>query len=148
MTFATRTAAVAGTALAASALVLSVPGSASAGGYGCSGGLVKTYAVKSKWNTLSHVRVYYNAKSGWNCAVNVKTRYYAQFKHKTSIRLNNELFYDEKPHKGSVDSDSGKFKLYAGPVRVKGRHLCITVVADTWYYDEHAHLYKGHILCG
>ncbi|ROO84527.1 hypothetical protein EDD29_2054 [Actinocorallia herbida] len=149
MKFGTSVTAIAGTVLAASALSLSIPGSASAGGYGCSGSLRKTYAVKSKWNTISHVKVYYNSSSGWNCAVNVKTKYYSQFKHKASIWLYNQTLAEDNVHEGvNTDSDSGKFKYYAGPVKVKGRNMCISFVADTWYYDEHAHLYKAGILCG
>jgi hypothetical protein len=133
----------------AAGLVMAVPGVAQAGGYGCSGSLVKTYAVKSKWHTISHVKIYYNANSGWNCAVNVKTKYFQQFKHETSIWLYNQTLTEDNVRNGvNTDSDNGKFWKLAGPVRVKGKNMCISFVADSYYYDEHAHLSKSGILCG
>lgn len=122
---------------------------AQASGYGCSGKLIDTYPVKSKWNTLSHIYLYYDSRTGYNCAVNVKTAYYSQFKHEVSIEMYNSTLTEDNYHPGvNVDDDSGKFKYYAGPVKVKGRGLCVSLVADTWYYDERAHAYIPGQHCG
>ncbi|MEV5576648.1 hypothetical protein AB0L06_42035 [Spirillospora sp. NPDC052269] len=129
------------------AVALSAP-AANAGGYGCSGNLVDTYSVKSKWNTLSHVYLYYNAKTGYNCAVNVKTKYYSQFKHKISIHMYNSTWAEDNNRPGvNTDYDGGKFLKWAGPVKVKGKGLCVSIVADTYYYDEHGHAYLPHKHC-
>lgn len=122
---------------------------AHAGGYGCSGSLIDTYAVKSPVNTLSHVYLYYNSSTGYNCAVNVKTAYYSQFKHEISLYMYNTTLTEDNIRWGvNVDQDNGKYWQYAGPVKVKGRGMCISFVAETYYYDEHAHLYKSAQHCG
>ncbi|CND99733.1 Uncharacterised protein [Mycobacterium tuberculosis] len=48
----------------------------------------------------------------------------------------------------NVDQDYGKYWQYAGPAKVKGRGMCISIIADTYYYDEHARLYKAGQHCG
>jgi len=137
--------------LAAGAITVVAPGSASAAEYGCAGTLLDTYAVKSAvGNTLSHIRLYYNAGTGYNCAVNVKTAYYSQFKHDISIFMHNEDFTEDDNNRPGYnnDSDGGKFQYYAGPIKVYAKGKCVSITAITYYYDEMAHKYTGPVHCG
>ncbi|NKZ02675.1 hypothetical protein [Actinomadura latina] len=144
-----RAAAVATSLAVAAGFTMAVSPAAHAGGYGCSGSLIDTYAVKSPVNTLSHVYLYYNSSTGYNCAVNVKTAYYSQFKHDISIEIYNTTLTEDNIRWGvNIDQDNGKYWQYAGPVKVKGRGMCISIVASTYYYDEFAHLYKSAQHCG
>src|SRR5687768_9098175 len=129
--------AVAVLAAAAAALVVA-PSTANAAEYGCTGSLIDTYKVKSNWNHLSTIRLYYNASTGYNCAVNVRVHPYNQFKHDTSITLMNEDWREDNHRPGyNIDEDGGKFQYYAGPVKVYGKGKCISVHGRTSYYDEH-----------
>ncbi|GLZ29578.1 hypothetical protein Lesp02_17680 [Lentzea sp. NBRC 105346] len=143
--------AVASAAVLVGTAVVSIvlPGHANAAEYGCSGALIDTWPVKSPWNTISHIRLYYNSSNGWNCAVNVKTAYYSQFKHDASISMYNEDFREDDNNRPGYnnDFDSGKFQYYAGPVKVYGKGKCVVINADTWYYDEHAHKNTGAVHC-
>ncbi|MFD4641565.1 hypothetical protein ACFWN2_29945 [Lentzea sp. NPDC058436] len=129
--------AIAVLSIAAAASVIA-PMNANAAEYGCSGSLIDTYKVKSNvGNHLSTIRLYYNASSGYNCAANVKTAYYSQFKHDASIQLLNSDWAEDNHRPGyNIDTDSGKFQYYAGPVKVYGKGKCMSVTAHTWYYDE------------
>lgn len=137
--------------LAAAALTIAAPGAANAAEYGCTGTLLDTYAVKSRvGNTLSHIRLYYNASTGYNCASNVKTAYYSQFKHDVSIYMHNQDFREDDNNRPGYnnDSDGGKFQYYAGPVKVYAKGKCVNIRAITYYYDEMAIRDTGMVHCG
>lgn len=144
-----RAAALVTAALAATGSAVALSPMAYAGGYGCSGSLIDTYPVKSPVNTLSHVYLYYDSSTGYNCAVNVKTAYYSQFTFETGIEMYNQTLAEDNVRPGvNVDDDYGDYKYYAGPVRVKGKGMCISLIADTYYYDEHARAYYPGQHCG
>lgn len=142
--------AVAAVAVAAGFMV-ATSGAAIAGGYGCSGNLVGTWPVKSPVpNTLSNIRLYYDASTGYNCAVNVKTAYYSQFKFQTAVTITRQDFNPDDNYRPGVtiDSDSGQYWSYAGPVKIPARGMCVMVDAVTYYYDEIAREYTGSVACG
>ncbi|NED50354.1 hypothetical protein G3I24_05465, partial [Micromonospora aurantiaca] len=69
--------------------------------------------------------------------------------HEISMYMYNSTLTEDNVRWGvNVDQDNGKYWQYAGPVKVKGRGMCISFVAETYYYDEHAHLYKSGQHCG
>jgi hypothetical protein len=142
--------AVAAVAVAAGSMA-ATPGTAIAGGYGCSGTLVNTWPVRSAVpNTLSNIRLYYDASTGYNCAVNVKTAYYSQFKDETSITIMREDWTEDDNNRPGVtiDSDGGEFSSYAGPVKIPAKGRCVMIDAITYYYDEVARKYTGAVACG
>jgi hypothetical protein len=135
----------------AAGFMAATPGMAIAGGYGCSGTLVDTWPVKSAVpNTLSNIRLYYDASTGYNCAVNVKTAYYTQFKHETDIVIVREDWTEDDNNRPGVtiDSDYGDYWSYAGPVKIPAKGMCVMINATTYYYDEVAQKYTGVVACG
>ncbi|MFF4616979.1 hypothetical protein [Nonomuraea jabiensis] len=113
---------------------------ANAGAYGCTGSLVRSWplplkdAVTGKTYYRSDIKLYYNARTGWNCAVLAKRPGLARYGVRTpmDIYMENDLMADDNAEnvKGKRDSDSGSFKYYAGPVRVYGKNLCVTIKAQ------------------
>lgn len=146
----TRIGAVMAAAVAASGMFVATQGTAQASAYGCYGNLVGTWPVKSKvGNTLSHIRLYYNPATGYNCAVNVKTAYYSQFKHDTFVEIMRSDWAEDNHRPGvTIDTDSGKYKYYAGPVKIPAKNKCVMVTARTYYYDEVGYKYTGSVACG
>ncbi|GAA3154067.1 hypothetical protein GCM10010466_51240 [Planomonospora alba] len=131
-----RAAVVAAAALVTSGIATAVPASASAsaGGYGCSGSLVGSWPVPSR-DTLTgkkyyvtDVKLYYNAKTGWNCAVYVKRKGSPRYGRPTPMLLTmyNQRWTEDRM-KNNYDSDSGDFKYYAGPVKVYGKNMCVSI---------------------
>lgn len=139
----TRLGAVAATVLAASGIVLAVPGTAQAGAYGCKGTFIRSIPVPTDWRVLSDIRLYYNSSSGYSCAVNVKRRAFRDIRTRVDIQMINGTWLEDNVRPGvNEDRDGGKFKWYAGPVRVKGRNLTVTIWASTDYRGEKAHTVK------
>ncbi|MER6944587.1 hypothetical protein ABT294_11255 [Nonomuraea sp. NPDC000554] len=108
---------------------------ASAVTYGCSGSPVGSWPVTMK-NAAggtyyrSDIKLYYNADTGWKCAVLVKRPGLPRYGERTPMSIYME---NARMSRGNVrnnqDNDAGRFKYYAGPVKVYGRHLCVTIVA-------------------
>ncbi|KAB2347753.1 hypothetical protein [Actinomadura rudentiformis] len=141
MSLRTRIGAVLASAVVASGLVVAVPGTANAGAYGCAGKFIKSWPVHSMWRTLGDVRLYYNPKTKTSCAVVVKRKAYRDKKTSMSVRLYNQTWAGDNSNKYNVDTDSGKFKHYAGPVKVrgkssKGKKYKVTIWADISYGGE------------
>ncbi|MFG1959827.1 hypothetical protein [Nonomuraea sp. NPDC049028] len=113
---------------------------ANAGAYGCTGSLVRSWplplkdAITRKTYYRSDVKLYYNARTGWNCAVLAKRPGLPRYGVRTpmSIYMENDLMGDDnvKNVKNKRDYDGGNFKVYAGPVKVYGRNLCVTIKAE------------------
>ncbi|MDX3103171.1 hypothetical protein ACIBO5_07700 [Nonomuraea angiospora] len=118
----------------ASQAVASAP--ASAGAYGCSGSQVGSWAVPLRDLVTggtyyrSDIKLFYDASTGWNCAVLAKRPGQARYGERTpmAIHLWNSRLTDDNV-KNNKDSDSGRFKYYAGPVRVYGKNLCMYINA-------------------
>jgi hypothetical protein len=109
---------------------------ASAGAYGCSGSLVGKWRVPLEDQLTgetyyrSDIRLYYNSRSGWNCAVLAKRPGQARYGERTPLYI--EMYnarWAEDNWKNNYDDDEGRFKYYAGPVRVYGRNLCVSIIA-------------------
>lgn len=139
----TRLGAVAATVLAASGIALAVPGTAMAGAYGCKGTFIRSIPVPTDWKVLSDVRLYYDSSSGYSCAVNVKRGAYRDIRSEVSIQMINGNYRDDNHRPGiTFDQQNGKFKWYAGPIRVKGRNTTVTIWASTDYRGEEADMVK------
>jgi hypothetical protein len=128
----------------ASGLVVGVPGTANAGAYGCSGKFIRSWPVTTSWVTLSDIRLYYNSSTGWSCAVNVKRKAYKSKKTSVWIHMMNSRANDtDKAGPSYVDSENGKFKWYAGPIRVKGKmggkKLKVSLVGETYWDGSRAY---------
>ncbi|MFC4058574.1 hypothetical protein ACFOWE_09730, partial [Planomonospora corallina] len=129
-----RAAVVAAAALVTSGIATAVPASASAGGYGCSGSFVGSWRVPSKDMLtgkkyyVTDVKLYYNAKTGWNCAVFVKRKGSPRYGRPTPMMISmyNQRWTEDRM-KNNYDADSGDFKHYAGPVKVYGRNMCVSI---------------------
>ncbi|MET7327522.1 hypothetical protein [Nonomuraea sp. NPDC005650] len=127
-----------------SVVALQVAGSppASAGAYGCTGSLVKSWpvplkdAITKKYYYLSDIKLYYDARTGWNCAVLAKRPGKSRYGERTpmSIKLWNDTWPSEVV-KNNVAADDGRFKYHAGPVRVYGKNHCVSVLAKHGDYS-------------
>jgi hypothetical protein len=123
-------------AVAAMSLSVVTPTAASAGAYGCSGKLVGSWKVPMKdlltggTYYRSDVKLYYNASTGWNCAALVKRPGKPRYGEKTPMLLEifNSRWAEDRP-KNNHDKNAGRFKYYAGPVKVYGKNLCLSIYA-------------------
>jgi hypothetical protein len=140
----TRLGTLAATVLAASGIILAVPGPAHAGGYGCTGKLIREFPVPTDWLVMSDVRLYYNSSTGYSCAVNVKRpRFRDKRTHMWIHMFNGNWREDNARRKVTFDDDQGKFKWYAGPIWVKGRNLTVHITATTDYDGDEAYVSKS-----
>ncbi|RBQ21376.1 hypothetical protein DP939_01260 [Spongiactinospora rosea] len=123
--------AAAGIALAAQ---VALPQAAQAGAYGCAGSLVGTWkvplkdALSGKTYYRSDIKLYYNASNGWNCAVLAKRPGLPRYGERTPLWI--EMYnsrWAEDNWKNNYDQEQGKFKYYAGPVKVYGKNLCLSI---------------------
>jgi hypothetical protein len=130
---------------------IAVPAAASADAYGCRGNLVGSWRVplKDQLNGRTYyrsdIKLYYNPASGWNCAVLVKRPGQARYGEKTplSIEMYNERFAEDAV-KNNYDEEQGRFRYHAGPVRVYGRNLCVSIHAKHGdHTDTHEPTYNG-----
>ncbi|GHF93989.1 hypothetical protein GCM10017667_25090 [Streptomyces filamentosus] len=110
--------------------LISAP-AASAGGYGCSGGLIATYPVKTSSGTIfGNIHVYYDSSTGRNCAVTVKT---TAGGYGTSSFVSVTLAVCKTSTPGAFCDSAGQptayegdhFNYYAGPVSVYAAGRCI-----------------------
>ena len=122
--------------VAVTALAAANATEASAGAYGCSGSLVGKWRVPLKDALTgetyyrSDIKLYYTSRSGWNCAVLAKRPGLARYGARTPLYI--EMYngrWAEDNWKNNFDKDQGRFKYYAGPVRVYGRNLCVSIIA-------------------
>lgn len=122
--------------IAAAILVVGAP-TASAGGYGCTGGQIATYPVKYGSTTYGNIYVYYDAATGNNCAVNVATTAGGYGKDKymeVQITRCSETSTSSTCHVVTQDYEGYyPFKYYAGPVTVNAAGRCINVSAEIVY---------------
>ena len=141
-------------------LHLALPAPAAAGAYGCSGSLVGTWkvplkdALNGKTYYRSDVKLYYDAGSGWNCAVLVKRPGQPRYGEATPLYL--EIYnsrWAEDNYKNNYDQDQGRFKYRAGPVKVYGKNLCLSIHARHGDHtgpgtDYNGRLDKTRVACG
>ncbi|MFI7703162.1 hypothetical protein [Nonomuraea sp. NPDC049480] len=117
-----------------SAVAIALPSAANAGAYGCRGNLVGSWRVPLKdlltgeTYYRSDIKLFYNPASGWNCAALVKRPGHARYGEKTPlfIEMYNER-YAEDAVKNNYDMEQGRFKYYAGPVKVYGKNMCVSI---------------------
>ncbi|MFI1724516.1 hypothetical protein [Streptomyces sp. NPDC020489] len=114
----------------AGAALVSAP-TASAAGYGCSGSLISTYAVKDNGGvTRGNVYLYYNSSNGTNCMVTVKN---SAGKYGTPSLTNATLDRCRLGTSGSncysekKVTDEGLYAQYAGPVSLSADGHCISI---------------------
>jgi hypothetical protein len=135
---------------------------ASAASYGCDGTLVRSWAVPmtdrldGKTYYRSDVKLYYDAGTGWNCAALVKRSGLPRYGDKTPMVL--EMYnsrWAEDNYKNNYDEDQGAFKYYAGPVKVYGKGLCVSIralhadeVANSTPPDYNGRLTLSGVACG
>ncbi|MTE19412.1 hypothetical protein F0L17_09785 [Streptomyces sp. TRM43335] len=109
---------------------------ASAGAYGCPGGQINSYPIKTDAGTLyGNIYLYYDSSTGKNCAVAVKT---AAGGYGTPNYVAVTLFRCKTSTPGAFcdwagqpnDSDYGTFSYYAGPVELYAAGKCIHVHAQ------------------
>ncbi|MGN9846174.1 hypothetical protein ACTMTI_49480 [Nonomuraea sp. H19] len=123
-------------AVAAMSLSVVAPTAADAAAYGCRGTLVGSWkvpmkdALSGKTYYRSDVKLYYNARTGWNCAALVKRPGEPRYGEKTpmSLEIFNSRWAEDRP-KNNHDEDHGRFKYYAGPVKVYGKNQCLSIHA-------------------
>ncbi|MEU4538480.1 hypothetical protein AB0G15_26900 [Streptosporangium sp. NPDC023825] len=78
--------------------------------------------LKSGRDTFGHVYLMYNRSTGYNCVVSIKTAFYRTATYTTATLT----VKGSKPK-----TDAGKFKYYAGPVKVKARGKCVSYWGST-----------------
>jgi hypothetical protein len=85
-------------------------------------------ALDGKTYYRSDIKLYYNARSGWNCAVLAKRPGHARYGERTPMWI--EMYnsrWAEDNWKHNHAQDQGRFKYYAGPVKVYGKNLCVSI---------------------
>jgi hypothetical protein len=125
--------AAAAIAITANVMVAS-PASAA---YGCTGSLVGSWALPlkdrldGKTYYRSDVKLYYDAGTGWNCAALVKRPGLPRYGDNTPlfIEMYNERWAEDN-YKNNYDQDQGNFKYYAGPIKVYGKNMCVSIHAS------------------
>ncbi|MFI7611907.1 spore-associated protein A [Nonomuraea terrae] len=123
---------VAATALAAGVLVANPAYTANAASAAytpegvCGAGYARvkdgTRALKSGRDTFGYVYLLYNRSNGYNCVVTIKTAFYRTATYTTATLT----VKGSKPK-----TDAGKFKYYAGPVKLKARGECVSYWGST-----------------
>ncbi|MFE3453485.1 hypothetical protein ACFXJ8_31625 [Nonomuraea sp. NPDC059194] len=107
--------------------VLAAPSTANAAGYTPEGICGNGFAVvnKAPVGSLGTVYLLYNRRNGLNCAVTIKSKLQG-LSTRTTVELrvarpagNGTASYEE------IDSDTGRFKYYAGPVKLQGKGMCV-----------------------
>jgi len=130
----TTTALLAGATALGLHLVAAPPAHAAA--YGCSGSLVGSWRIPMKDQLdggtyyISDIKLFYNPATGWNCAALAKRPGHQRYGKKTPLYI--EMYnarYAEDAVKNNYDSDRGSYKYYAGPVKVYGRNMCVSIRA-------------------
>ncbi|MFG2876508.1 hypothetical protein ACGFYU_16215 [Streptomyces sp. NPDC048337] len=149
---------VAGCFAAVAATGIAFAPAANAGGFGCSGALIDTYAVNLPISSQSPIHVstinlYYDASTGRNCASNVKTSggglgqsTYMQ------VSIDRCVAGSTPGYRCTIDDDDydgGYFKTYAGPVSVNASGRCISLFAETFTPNgEHGDVHRNATHCG
>ncbi|WP_371501513.1 protein kinase [Kitasatospora sp. NBC_00374] len=110
-----------------------------AAAYGCSGGLIDSYPVKTSTGVVfGYYYLYFDGSTGNNCAATIKTAnsgYGTASAVKASIsRCSNTAPSNScSPVAGTTANDEGSFAKYAGPVKVNAAAKCITGFGSiTW----------------
>jgi hypothetical protein len=92
----------------------------------CGAGFTKvkggTSPLKSGRDTFGYVYLMYNRSTGYNCVVSIKTAFYRSATYTTATLT---------VKGGKPKTDAGKFKYYAGPVKVKARGKCVSYWGST-----------------
>jgi len=100
--------------------------------YGCSGGLVDSYPVKTAEGVIfGYFYLYFDKSTGNNCAATIKTAnsgYGTASVVKASISRCSNTSASNSCTKvsGSTSTDEGNFAKFAGPVKVSAASTCIT----------------------
>lgn len=107
--------------------------------YGCSGGLVGSYPVRTSAGVVfGYFYIWYDNASGKNCAATIKTSnsgYGSKSAVSASISRCSNTAAAASCTKvaGTTSTDSGSFTMYAGPVKVAAVKTCITGYGSiTW----------------
>jgi hypothetical protein len=146
----TLTVVLAGTAALTLHLVASPAAGAAA--YGCSGTQVGSWKVPMKdaldggTYYISDVKLFYNARTGWNCAALVKRSDHQRYGEKTPLYL--EMYnsrWAEDNWKNNYDKDVGRFKYHAGPVKVYGKNICVSIHAKHGDHTGPGNDYNGRL---
>lgn len=146
----TATVALAGVTALGLHLVAAPPAAAAA--YGCSGTQVGSWKIPMKdaldgsTYYISDVKLFYNAATGWNCAALVKRAGHQRYGEKTPlfIEMYNERFAEDNV-KNNYAKDAGRFKYYAGPVKVYGRNMCVSIHARHGDHTGPGNDYNGRL---
>ncbi|MEV4616831.1 serine/threonine-protein kinase [Kitasatospora sp. NPDC049258] len=103
-----------------------------AAAYGCSGGLIDSYPVKTGAGVvLGYFYLYFDNATGTNCAATIKTANsgYGTASHvSASISRcgNTSPAASCTVAAGTTKTDDGNFTMYAGPVKVAAAGACVT----------------------
>ncbi|MGW0807686.1 hypothetical protein [Nonomuraea sp. NPDC002799] len=141
MRFRNKLAALAGMALAVTALA--TPAEAAAGVCGSSYSLVGSYAIPATGTRVGTLEVYYSSSTGKNCALAVG------YGSTYGVKNTKAVFIGiAGSTTGWTDSDDGSYEYYAGPVYVYAPGKCITAQGVIFKGDDHdtRHLNSAH--CG
>ena len=100
----------------------------------CGAGYAKVSGGTKSVGGWGTVYLLYNRKNGYNCVVTIKSSYV-----KTATRTSATLEVSRPASGGTIpyvnkDSDSGKYRYYAGPVKLPGKGMCVRfsgTIADT-----------------
>ncbi|MEU8177526.1 hypothetical protein AB0C14_32035 [Microbispora hainanensis] len=81
-------------------------------------------------------RVYllYNRKTGQNCVVTIKSSYAGTATRTSATLVTQVRRHRDEPVTTARKSDSGKYKYYAGPIKLYAKGLCVKysgTIADT-----------------
>ncbi|MER8184413.1 protein kinase [Kitasatospora sp. NPDC094015] len=103
-----------------------------AAAYGCTGGLIDSYPVKTGAGVvLGYFYLYFDNATGTNCAATIKTAN-SGYGTASAVRASISRCSNTAPAAsctvvgGSTKSDEGSFTMYAGPVKVAAAGACVT----------------------
>ncbi|GAA2404304.1 spore-associated protein [Nonomuraea africana] len=102
--------------------ILAAPATANAAGYTPEGICGNGFAVVNSAPVGDWGKVYllYNRKNGLNCAVTIKSEH-------TGVSTRTSVTLEVKQPSGRIvkDSDSDRYRFYAGPVKLQGKGMCV-----------------------
>ncbi|MFI6512675.1 hypothetical protein ACIBCT_34135 [Streptosporangium sp. NPDC050855] len=73
--------------------------------------------VRAGSDTFGYVHLLYNRRTGYNCVVTIKTAFRRTATHTTATLT---------VQGGRPKTDTGRFKYYAGPVKLKAGRRCVS----------------------
>lgn len=121
-----------------------------AGAYGCAGGEIDTYNVKTSGGSVyGQIHLYYDSATGKNCAVTVKNAAGG-----AGVATRTEVYImpcdTNNPCRGSKwVQDVGNYTSYAGPVSIAAQNKCLFI--DGYIYSAagvYASFQASGVHCG